>query len=237
MTHKQSDKIVVFSGAGMSAESGLPTFRDADGLWRRYDWRELASAQGWQRHPREVLEFYNERRRRAWTAEPNAGHLAIASLEAAYRVVVITQNVDALHERAGSSQVIHIHGELAYARGTSPARHRYRVDGRAIEWGQCCEDGTQLRPDVVWFGEPIQHFEFARSHVAEAQRFLVVGTSLTVFPAALLAEAAHRSAKKVLLVLDDRQPVPAGFVRQLGRAAQLLPELANAWLREAGEST
>src|SRR4051794_35827741 len=115
------DKIVVLSGSGISAESGLPTFRDMGGLWRTHSWQELASPQGWQRHPELVLEFYNERRATAWAARPNDAHRAIAALESASEVVVVTQNVDALHERAGSTNVIHLHGELAFARGTSPA--------------------------------------------------------------------------------------------------------------------
>ena len=163
-------RVVVLSGSGLSAESGLPTFRDSAGLWNQYDWRELASPEGWHRHPQVVLAFYNERRARAWAAHPNAAHLAIFALEREFDVVVITQNVDSLHERAGSTRVLHVHGELAFARGTGGNRRRYRIDGAPIELGQTCEDGTQLRPDIVWFGEETQHMEEASEHVAARQQ-------------------------------------------------------------------
>src|SRR5262245_10640925 len=134
------EKIVVLSGSGLSAESGLPTFRDAAGLWQQYSWMELASPEGWHRHPELVLAFYNERRAKAWAAQPNAAHRAIASLEKQFEVVVVTQNVDNLHERAGSTQVLHLHGELGFARGTGPARRRQRIDGAPIELGQKCPE-------------------------------------------------------------------------------------------------
>ena len=225
----QTNKIVILSGAGISAESGLPTFRDSNGLWNSYSWQEVASPEGWQRHPEAVLAFYNERRQQAWQAKPNAGHLAIASLEAAYDVVVITQNVDALHERAGSRNVIHLHGQLAYARGTSAARRRYQIDGSPIFIGQLCEDGTQLRPDIVWFGEETEYFEEARLHVASAAKVLVVGTSLSVFPAASLVKVARGRAEKVLVSLDIDKP-PYGFRFLRGKATEVLPKLAEQWL-------
>jgi hypothetical protein len=131
-----ADKIVILSGSGLSAESGLPTFRDAAGLWRQYSWRDLASLEGWRRHPGLVPEFYNERRAKAWAAEPNAAHRAIAELEQKFDVTVITQNVDALHERAGSHNVLHVYGELAWARGTGPSRKRYRIEDAPIRLGQ-----------------------------------------------------------------------------------------------------
>ena len=185
----QSNKLVVFSGSGVSAESGLPTFRDSNGLWNSYSWEEVSSPQGWKRNPEAVLAFYNERRLKAWHAVPNAAHQAIASLETSYDVVVITQNVDELHERAGSTNVIHVHGQIAYARGTSEARKRYRIEGLPISMGHLCDDGTQLRPDVVWFGEDVQFLEEARAHIASAGKVLVVGTSLSVFPVASLVKA------------------------------------------------
>jgi NAD-dependent deacetylase len=231
----QANKIVVFSGSGVSAESGLPTFRDSNGLWNKYSWQELASPEGWQRDPEAVLAFYNERRLQAWQAMPNAAHLAIASLEAAYEVVVVTQNVDELHERAGSSKVIHVHGQLAYVRGTSRTPRRYRVDGAAISMGQLCEDGTQLRPDIVWFGEEIQFFEQARTHMATAARVIVVGTSLSVFPAASLVKAARGRAQKLVVSLEvDHLPYGFGLLR--GKATEVLPKLAGKWLDEAGKT-
>ena len=233
----QPNKIVVLSGSGVSAESGLPTFRDAKGLWNTYSWQELASPEGWRKHPEAVLAFYNERRAKAWQAQPNAAHLAIALLESAYEVVIITQNVDALHERAGSSNVLHVHGQLAYARGTSePEPRRYRIDGEPIAMGQLCEDGTQLRPDIVWFGEAVQHFDEAELHVATAARVLVVGTSLTVNPAASLVRYADRSAQKVLVALD-MEDVPHGFTFLQGKATDVVPALVARWLHEARAGT
>lgn len=230
----QPDKIVIISGSGLSAESGLPTFRDSNGLWNEYSWQEVASPEGWKARPEAVLAFYNERRLNAAMAEPNAAHIALASLEAAYEVVVITQNVDELHERAGSTNILHLHGQLAYARGTSSSRRRYRLGADPISLGQLCEDGTQLRPDIVWFGEETEHMEEARQHVASAAKVLVVGTSLTVFPAATLVKAARGRAEKVLNCLDmDR--VPYGFTFVRGKATSVVPMLTQKWLSEAGE--
>jgi NAD-dependent deacetylase len=226
----QQNKVVIFSGAGLSAESGLPTFRDADGLWNNHSWFELASPA----QPEAVLAFYNERRRMAWSARPNAAHLAIAALEAAYEVVVITQNVDALHERAGSSNVIHLHGELEYARGTSAEPKRYRLGGDPIAMGQLCEDGTQLRPDVVWFGEETRNMDEARRHLRSAGKVLVVGTSLIVQPAASLTTAAHYMAEKILVAKDRPDVMPRRFRFACGNAATLVPRLAQRWMAEAG---
>ena len=228
----QPNKVVVFSGSGVSAESGLPTFRDSKGLWNSYSWEEVSSPEGWKRNPEAVLAFYNERRLKAWQAAPNAAHLAIASLEAAYEVVVITQNVDELHERAGSSQVIHVHGQIAYARGTSKARMRYRIEGSSISIGQLCEDGSQLRPDVVWFGEDVEFLEEAKSHIANAGKVLVVGTSLSVFPVASLVKAARGRAERVLVSLQVEKP-PYGYAFLRGKATEVVPTLAAKWLTEA----
>jgi len=232
----QPNKLVVFSGSGVSAESGLPTFRDSNGLWNSYAWEEVSSPEGWKRRPEAVLAFYNERRLRAWHAAPNAAHQAIASLETSYEVVVITQNVDELHERAGSTNVIHVHGEIAYARGTSEARRRYRIEGAPISVGQLCDDGTQLRPDVVWFGENVQFLEEARSHIASAGKVLVVGTSLSVFPVASLVKAARGRAEKVLVSLAVEKP-PYGYTVLRGRATEVVPVLVAKWLAEAGRSS
>jgi NAD-dependent deacetylase len=223
-------KAVILSGSGLSAESGLPTFRDAAGLWRQHSWEELASPGGWRANPGLVLEFYNERRSRAWAAQPNAAHRAIAALEAAFEVIVVTQNVDALHERAGSTNVLHVHGELSYARGTGPSRRRYRIDGAPIELGQHCEEGTQLRPDIVWFGEETQFMDEARDHVASADKVLVVGTSLSVHPAASLVDVARDDADKVLNSLEMDE-VPRGFVFHPGPATHVLPRIIDGWLR------
>jgi NAD-dependent deacetylase len=224
-------RVVVLSGSGLSAESGLPTFRDAAGLWREHSWQELASPEGWRKNPALVLEFYNERRAKAWAAQPNAAHLAIATLERKFDVTVITQNVDSLHERAGSTNVFHVHGELAFARGTGPSRRRRRIDGAPIEMGQRCEEGTQLRPDIVWFGEETQHMDTAREHVAAADKVLVVGTSLSVYPAASLVEEARHDAEKVLNSLEMSE-VPAGYEFHSGPATAVIPAVVARWLRD-----
>ena len=222
-------KVVVLSGSGLSAESGLPTFRDAAGLWRQHSWVELASPDGWRKDPGLVLSFYNERRAKAWAAQPNAAHLAIASLEQGFDVVVVTQNVDALHERAGSTRVLHVHGELAFARGTGPSRRRQRIDAAPIELGQTCEEGTQLRPDIVWFGEETQHMDEAREHVEAADRVLLVGTSLSVYPAAGLVGFARPRAIKVLNSLEMDE-VPRGFDFRAGPATAVIPPLVAEWM-------
>lgn len=224
--------VVILSGSGLSAESGLPTFRDAAGLWRQHSWQELASPEGWRKNPALVLEFYNERRAKAWQAQPNPAHLAIASLEQKFDVVVVTQNVDALHERAGSTKVLHVHGELAFARGTGHSRRRYRIDGAPIEMGQRCDEGTQLRPDIVWFGEETQFMEEARDHIAAADRILVVGTSLSVYPAASLVDEARHGAVKVLNSLE-MDAVPRGFTFRAGPATRVVPRIIEEWLAPA----
>jgi len=221
-------KIVILSGSGLSAESGLPTFRDAAGLWRQHSWKDLASSEGWRKNPALVLEFYNERRAKAWAAQPNSAHLAIAALETKFDVVVVTQNVDALHERAGSTHVLHVHGELAFARGTGPSRKRYRLDGAPIEIGQCCDEGTQLRPDIVWFGEMTQFWDDARVHVAAADKVLVVGTSLSVYPAASLVDDARADADKILNSLEMDE-VPRGFSFRPGPATSVVPRIIEEW--------
>lgn len=228
----QANKIVVLSGSGISAESGLPTFRDAYGLWKQFTWQEVASPEGWAMRPEAVLAFYNERRQKAWDATPNAAHVAIATLESAFDVVVITQNVDGLHESAGSSNVLHLHGQLAYARGTSATPKRYRIDAAPITIGQLCEDGTQLRPDIVWFGEEIEHFDEARMHMVTAAKILVVGTSLSVFPAASLATHASGRAEKIVVSLEVDK-LPFGFTFLRGKATELVPGLAARWICQA----
>ena len=226
-------RIIVLSGSGISAESGLPTFRDANGLWRNHDWRELASPEGWRRHPDLVLEFYNERRAAAAQAQPNAAHRALAALEAAYDVHIVTQNVDDLHERGGSTRVLHLHGELAWARGTSRRRLRTRLGASPIRIGDLCADGTQLRPDIVWFGEAVDTLETAAGLVSQADKVLVVGTSLTVYPAASLVDFAPPHAEKVVCALAlEHEPFDYRWLR--GPATREIPALVEGWLREAG---
>ena len=184
-------KIVVLSGAGISAESGIPTFRGADGLWEGHDIVDVASPQGWQKNPQRVLDFYNQRRKAALNVEPNAGHQSLVALEEHYEVVIVTQNVDNLHERAGSSRVIHLHGELFKSRSTADERLVYSINGWELNWGDTCEKGSQLRPHIVWFGEMVPMMEIAQRETTQADILIVVGTSLQVYPAAgLLYEVA-----------------------------------------------
>lgn len=179
-------KLVVFSGAGMSAESGIMTFRDMGGMWERYDVTEVASPIAWKNNPQLVMDFYNQRRKQLLQCEPNKGHLLIAGLEDDYDVQIITQNVDDLHERAGSSKVLHLHGELKLARSTADETLIYPIKGWELKLGDCCEKGSQLRPHIVWFGEAVPAMEQAIALVQQADVFVVVGTSLQVYPAASL---------------------------------------------------
>lgn len=179
-------KLVILSGAGMSQESGLKTFRDMGGLWEQYDVTQVASPEAWQQNPELVLRFYNERRKQLWEAKPNAGHRAIAELEKWFDVDVITQNVDDLHEQAGSSRVLHLHGELRKARSTADPNLVYTLQHWELKLGDTCEKGSQLRPHIVWFGEPVPAIEKAILIAQEADIFVVAGTSLAVYPAASL---------------------------------------------------
>lgn len=223
------DKIVVLSGAGISAPSGLATFRDSDGLWEKYRVAEVATPEAWRQDPGLVTRFYNERRTQASAAQPNAAHLAIARLQQRFETVVITQNVDDLHERGGSSSVIHLHGELGKARSSIDPDLIYPIGNRAIQMGDLCALGSQLRPDIVWFGEDVRHFEAAKEHILTAGRFLVVGTSLSVFPAAGLVKFARYQAEKILVDLNPARR-PSGFRVICGSADEALPAVVNAWL-------
>jgi len=177
-------KLVVLSGSGISAESGIKTFRDMGGLWEEYDVMEVASPQAWQENPELVLRFYNERRKKLLECSPNKGHLALVELEKYFEVQIITQNVDDLHERAGSKNVLHLHGEIRKARSTADENLIYNIQGWELKIGDKCEKGSQLRPHVVWFGEPVNAILDAVSICEKADIFVVVGTSLNVYPAA-----------------------------------------------------
>ena len=175
--------MVVLTGAGMSAESGIKTFRDADGLWEGHDIYEVASPQGFASNPELVLDFYNQRRKQLFEVEPNIGHLNLAQLENNFHVEIITQNVDDLHERAGSTNIIHLHGELRKARSTYNNNLVYNWD-KDIVLGDCCEKKSQLRPHIVWFGEDVPMIENAIKIVEKADILVVIGTSMQVYPAA-----------------------------------------------------
>lgn len=222
-------KIVVFTGAGVSAESGLQTFRDANGLWNNYPVSLVATPQGWLNDPELVLDFYNQRRAELDKVEPNPAHIAIAALEEKYDVVVITQNVDNLHERAGSSQVIHLHGELTKARSTFDDQVQ-EIGSKPIKLGDLCPNGHQLRPHIVWFGEEVPFIELCRQHFQTAARVLIVGSSLSVFPAAGLLKHARYHAEKVVVSMEvDKLPFGYKFLR--GKAGSLVPVICENWLK------
>lgn len=187
MNHKKT--IVVLSGAGISAESGISTFRDSNGLWENHAIEDVATPQGWRKNPTLVLDFYNQRRRQLKAVSPNVAHFALAKLQEKYNVFVITQNVDDLHERAGSQKVIHLHGELRKVRSTlNPALvYEWTED---VKLGHRCERGSQLRPHIVWFGEAVPMMETAANIVVNADMLIIVGTSLQVYPAAGLMYVA-----------------------------------------------
>ena len=197
-------KLVVLSGAGISSESGIPTFRDANGLWEGHDVMEVASPQGWASNQELVLDFYNQRRKAALNAAPNRGHDILAEFEQWYDVTVITQNVDNLHERAGSSKVIHLHGELFKSRSTVDENLVYQMSGWELNLGDYCEKGSQLRPHIVWFGEEVPLMDDAIRLSRAAEIFIVVGTSLVVYPAAGLIDFIGPEIPKY--IIDPNMP-------------------------------
>ncbi len=197
-------KLVVLTGAGISAESGLATFRDSGGLWEGYRVEDVATPEAWRRDPGTVLEFYNQRRKAALEAKPNEAHRILAELELQYEVTVITQNVDDLHERAGSSRVVHLHGKLFESRSTLDPTLVYPIDGWALNLGDKCERGSQLRPNIVWFGEMVPMMDVAVAIAATSDIFLVVGTSLVVYPAAGLIDYVPHGVPKY--IVDPRVP-------------------------------
>ncbi|GAA7119188.1 NAD-dependent protein deacylase [Helicobacter pylori] len=185
--------LVILSGAGISAESGIKTFRDADGLWEGHDIMEVASPYGWKKNPQKVLDFYNQRRRQLSEVYPNKAHKALAELEKHYQVNIITQNVDDLHERAGSSRILHLHGELLSVRSEKDPNLIYRWE-KDLNLGDLAQDKSQLRPDIVWFGEAVPLLKEAISLVKQAHLLIIIGTSLQVYPAASLYTHAHKDA-------------------------------------------
>lgn len=199
----QDRHIVVLSGAGISAESGLATFRGAGGLWEGVPVNEVATPEGWRRDTGRVLRFYNERRRAVTAAQPNAAHVALKELEALFKVTIITQNIDDLHERAGSSRILHLHGEIMKARSSRDESMLTECVGD-IELGDRAADGSQLRPHVVWFGEAVPMMDRAIEAAKTADFFIVVGTSLEVYPAASLIDYVPLEAPKFLV---DPMPV------------------------------
>lgn len=196
-------KLVVLTGAGMSAESGLKTFRESGGLWEEHDVLDVATPMAWAKDPELVLRFYNERRKQLLNAEPNEGHKGLARLEEYFDVHIITQNVDDLHEKAGSTKILHLHGELKMARSTADPFMKYEIDGWELKMGDVCEKGSQLRPDIVWFGEAVPAMEEAAHIASTADIFAVVGSSLNVYPAAGLIGYAPSKASLWLIDPND----------------------------------
>jgi NAD-dependent deacetylase len=226
-------KIVVLTGAGVSAESGLKTFRDHDGLWHNYRVEDVATPEAWERDMDLVLDFYNQRRKNLLEAVPNAAHIALARLEDKYIVNIVTQNVDDLHERGGSSRVMHLHGELKKVRSSVDPSLIYELHGWELKKGDLCEKGSQLRPHIVWFGEPVPLIEEAAELCAEADMMIVIGTSLQVYPAAGLIHYAFAGAPKYYI---DPKAVAVPFIPKLEiirkTAGDGVPELVNRLLSE-----
>lgn len=222
-------KLVVLTGAGISAESGLQTFRDADGLWEGYNVYDVATPEAWRRNPVMVQEFYNIRRKAVLEAEPNAAHNALAKLEEKYDVTIITQNIDDLHERAGSSYIIHLHGIITKSQSEKDPNLTYDIKGWELRIGEKCELGSQLRPHVVWFGEPVPMIEKAAAICSNADIFLVIGTSLQVYPAAGLTDFVPSEAQKFLI--DPNAEVGRNGFQVISRkAGEGVPEIVSQLL-------
>lgn len=209
--------IVVLTGAGVSAESGLSTFRDNGGLWEEHSVYDVATPEAFERSPELVLRFYNDRRRQLESAQPNRAHQLLAELEADYRVSIITQNVDDLHERAGSSAVIHLHGELTKARSTRYPDDVYDIGYKPIQLGDTCQRGSQLRPHIVWFGELVPMIEVAAEVARTADQLLIVGTSLQVYPAAGLVHEVDFDVP--VTVIDPGEPASVSRARVIRKGA------------------
>ena len=197
-------KLIILTGAGMSQESGIRTFRDSDGLWEEYDVSEVATPEAWRRNPELVMRFYNDRRKQLYESEPNAGHRGLVDLESDFDVHIITQNIDDLHERAGSKNVLHLHGELKKARSSVDESLVYDIDGWELKFGQKCAKGSQLRPHIVWFGEAVPAMEEAIPLAESADIMVVIGTSLNVYPAAGLVNYVERGTP--IFVVDPERP-------------------------------
>jgi NAD-dependent deacetylase len=221
-------KLVIFSGAGMSAESGISTFRDKGGLWEQHRIEDVATPEAWKRNPALVIDFYNQRRKQLLEVSPNAGHYQIAEWEKNFDVHVITQNVDDLHERAGSKNVLHLHGELRKVRSTLDPRLVYQMEGWEMKLGDKCKKGSQLRPHIVWFGEMVPAMEEAKKIIDNADIVVVVGTSLSVYPAAGVIDFAPDSA---LIFLVD----PGKFDLHYLRNFRHIQKTASEGLRELSD--
>jgi NAD-dependent deacetylase len=221
-------KVVVLTGAGISAESGLKTFRDSDGLWENYNIYDVATPQAWQKDPALVQEFYNARRKQIIAAKPNAAHHALMQLEEDFDVHIITQNIDDLHERAGSRKILHLHGEITKAQSTEDQTLIYQVKGWEIKMGDTCEKGSQLRPFIVWFGESVPKMDEAIAIASKADVFLIVGTSLQVYPAAGLYQYLPHHTP--IIIVD-----PAHLPLNLGKNVKHIKKGASEGMLEVPE--
>jgi NAD-dependent deacetylase len=218
-------KLVVLSGAGISAESGLKTFRDSDGLWENYRIEEVATPEAWISKRKLVLNFYNERRKQVQNAFPNVAHKSLAELQSDFDVTIITQNIDDLHERAGSKNVLHLHGEIFKSRSTKDPSLVYNIQGSELNEGDTCELGSQLRPHIVWFGELVPALEQAAAIVSQAEILVVVGTSLAVYPAAGLIHYAPDHCEKYYV--DPNAVEIKNFITIKEKAGTGIPMLIN----------
>ncbi|WP_425263808.1 Sir2 family NAD-dependent protein deacetylase [Vibrio owensii] len=225
------NKVVVFTGAGVSAESGLKTYRDIDGLWYNHNINDVATKAAFKRDPEAVINFWNYLKGEISAAEPNEAHKAIAKLEAKYEVVVITTNVDDLHERAGSSHVIHIHGDITKARSPIDPDLKYDLGPEGIEFGKLCDMGGQLRPDVVLFDEAVPGVTEARAQLKDAGKVLIIGSSLSVAPACNIFKAVRGRAEKKLVGFKVKK-LPFGFTMYREKATEAVPRIINKWLRD-----
>lgn len=221
-------KVVILTGAGISAESGLGTFRDKGGLWDEYDINEVATPEAWQKNPKLVLEFYDTRRELCFKAKPNEAHLALARLELHFDVQIITQNIDDLHERAGSKKIVHLHGEILMARSVANSEKLISIGNKKIKWGDLAPDGHQLRPHVVWFGESVPKMDEAEEIVRESDIFIVIGTSLNVYPAANLIYTSPVKTEKYIVDLNEMTSVKYKNLKHYqGNASEKVPELVD----------
>jgi len=226
--------IVVLTGAGISAESGLKTFRDSDGLWEGYNIEDVATPEAWARNPALVQDFYNARRKSVLEAEPNAAHYALAKLEEKYEVTIITQNIDDLHERGGSTNVVHLHGIITLSQSSIDPDLTYPIDGWELRMDEVCELGSPLRAHVVWFGEPVPMIEKAAIICGKADFFILVGSSLAVYPAAGLINFVKADVPKY--IIDPKIPdvyVRGDVIKIQERATTGVPQLVEELLTYA----
>jgi NAD-dependent deacetylase len=226
-------RITILSGAGISAESGISTFRDSDGLWEQHRIEDVATPQAWQRNPKLVLEFYNLRRKQLMEVEPNAAHAAITQLQKRFDVQVITQNVDDLHERSGNEHVLHLHGELKKVKSTAYPYTVYDLNGWELLLGDTCENGHQLRPHIVWFGEEVPNLQVAAEIVSESDAVIIVGTSLNVYPAASLYQFTKPNCPIWIIDPKANELVYSDSITPINeKAGAALPRLVQSLLKE-----